>query len=342
MTHPDLSRRTLVGGTLGASLGVGALGALAADAAGRGPRACPGPAAPQGRRRRGGCRPRRAGHRPPSPATVGRCCSSRRATGSEDGCSTTGCTPATRHRGRRRVRRPHPGPHPAAGPPAAGADVQGVRRRQQRLRLVDPRSHRVLRHRPARPDDPSRRRPPAAADRLDRRRDRRRRPLVAPEGARLGLDDARRLHPRQRGPQPPGRLQPDPPWTQPGFGADPASCRCSSRSGTSRARATSATSAPSPATPTPPTARRSAASSAARSSCRCAWPSGLGDVARAARPGHPRRPARPPRGGAHRSRHRPPSASSSPPRPSWCSASTGSPGCPCSGGACSRPPTWVG
>ena len=43
MTSPLLSRRALVGGTLGASLGLGALTELAADAAGRGPRGLRGP-----------------------------------------------------------------------------------------------------------------------------------------------------------------------------------------------------------------------------------------------------------------------------------------------------------
>ena len=43
MTTPLLTRRTLVGGTLGASLGLGALSEIAADAAGRGPHGLRGP-----------------------------------------------------------------------------------------------------------------------------------------------------------------------------------------------------------------------------------------------------------------------------------------------------------
>ena len=76
------------------------------------------------------------------------------------------------------------------------------------------------RHRPARPDDPARRRPAAGPHRQHGRRDRRRRAVVAPAGRRVGRDDARRVDPRQRG-QRRRRREPDRCWTQPGFGADP-------------------------------------------------------------------------------------------------------------------------
>ena len=166
---------------------------------------------------------------------------------------------------------------------ARGADVPGVQHRQQRLHLLDHRPAGVHRHRPARPDDPAGRRGAAAADRHLRRRDRRRRTVGAPAGPRVGLDDPRRVDPRQRG-QRRGIENLIDCWTQPGFGADPDELSLPLHALVRRLLGRrAATSARSPATPTPRTAPRSAGSSAARSSSRCGWPRSSATSSRCAR-----------------------------------------------------------
>ena len=203
---------------------------------------------------------------PGRPAAAGRCCWSRPATGSAAGCSTTSSAraatiesggafvgPTQDHilRLARELEVPH---------------LRRVHRRQQRLHLLDHRAAGVPGHRPAGPDDPPRRRGAADPDRpVWPPRSPSTRPWTHPQAAEwdaMTLGEWIRAQRDQRR----RRREPDPLLDPARLRRRPrASSRSSTRSGTSRARATSATSAPSPATPTPSTARRSGASSAARS-----------------------------------------------------------------------------